>query len=29
MLFNGRDDEINFIQGHSSMILEAKRKAAE
>ena len=29
MLFNGRNDAINFIEGYGSMILEAKRKAAE
>ena len=29
MLFNGRNNVINFIEGYSSMILEAKRKAAE
>ena len=27
MLFNGRNDAINFIEGYGSMILEAKRKA--
>ena len=29
VLFNGRNDAINFIEGYGSMILEAKRKAAE
>ena len=29
MLFNGRNDVINFIEDYSSMILEAKRKASE
>ena len=29
MLFNGRNDGINFIEGYGSMIHEAKRKAAE
>ena len=29
MLFNGRNDAINFIEGYNSMILEAKRKAFE
>ena len=29
MLFNGRNDAINFIEGYGSMILEAKRKVAE
>ena len=29
MLFNGRNDSINFIEGFISMILEAKKKAAE
>ena len=29
MLFNGRNDAINFIEGYGSMILEAKRKADE
>ena len=29
MLFNGRNDTINFIAGYGSMILEAKRKATE
>ena len=29
MLFNGRNDAINFIEDCGSMILEAKRKAAE
>ena len=29
MLFNGRNDRINFIEGYGSMIQEAKRKAAE
>ena len=29
MLFNGKNDTINFIEGYSSMILEAKRKASE
>ena len=29
MLFNRRNDAINFIEGYDSMILEAKRKAAE
>ena len=28
-LFNGRNDAIKFIQGYSSMILEAKKKAEE
>ena len=26
MIFNGRNDVINFIQSYSSIILEAKRK---
>ena len=29
ILFNGRNDAISFIEGYGSMILEAKRKAAE
>ena len=29
MLFNGRNDAINFIAGNGSMILEAKRKTTE
>ena len=29
MPFNGRNDAINFIEGYRSMILEAKKKAAE
>ena len=29
MLFNGRNDAINFIAGYGSMILEAKRKTTE
>ena len=29
MLLNGRNDVINFIEGYSSMILEAKKRAAE
>ena len=29
MLFNGRNNVINFIEGYSSMIFEAKRKASE
>ena len=29
MLFNGRNDAINFIEDYSTMILEAKRKASE
>ena len=29
MLFNGRNDAINFIEDCGSMILEAKRKVAE
>ena len=29
ILFNGRNDTINFIAGYGSIILEAKRKAAE
>ena len=29
MLLNGKNDTINFIEGYSSMILEAKRKASE
>ena len=29
MLFNGRNDAINFIEGYGSLILEAKRKADE
>ena len=29
MLFNGRNEAINFINGYGSMILEAKKKAAE
>ena len=28
-LFNGRNDAIKFVDGYGSMILEAKRKAAE
>ena len=29
MLFNGRNDVINFIEGYGSMILEPRKKAAE
>ena len=29
MLFNGRNEAINFINGYGSMILEAKKMAAE
>ena len=29
ILFNGRHDTINFIEGYCSMILEARKKAAE
>ena len=29
MLFNGRNDVINFIAGYGSMILEPRKKAAE
>ena len=29
MLFNGRNDVINFIEVYKSMVLETKRKAAE
>ena len=29
MLFNGRNNVINFIEDYGSMILEAKRKANE
>ena len=29
MLFNGRNDAINFIEGYGSMILEAKKRDAE
>ena len=29
MLFNGRNDAINFIEGYGSMILAAKKKATE
>ena len=29
MLFNGRNDSIKFIEGYGSMILEAKKRAAE
>ena len=29
MLFNGRNESINFIDGYGSMILEAKKKAIE
>ena len=29
MLFNGRNDAINFIEGSSSLILEAKGKSSE
>ena len=29
MLFNGRNNVINFIEGYSSMIFEAKKKASE
>ena len=29
MLFNGRNDVINFIEGYSSVIPEAKRKAVK
>ena len=28
-LFNGRNDATKFVDGYGSMILEAKRKAAE
>ena len=28
-LFNGRNDAIKFIEGYGSVILEAKKKAAE
>ena len=29
MLFNGRNDAINFIEGYGSMILEAKKRTSE
>ena len=29
MLFNGRNDAINFIEDYGSMILEARKKASE
>ena len=29
MLFNGRNEAINFINGYGSMILEVKKMAAE
>ena len=29
ILFNGRNNAINIIEGYGSTILEAKRKAAE
>ena len=29
VLFNERNDAINFIEGYGSMILEAKKKASE
>ena len=29
MLFNGRNDAINFIEGYGSMILEAKKRDAK
>ena len=29
MLFNGRNDAIEFVDDYDSMILEAKRKAVE
>ena len=29
MLFNSKNNIINFIEGYSSMILEAKRKVSE
>ena len=29
ILFNGRKDAINFIEGYGSMILETRKKAAE
>ena len=29
MLFNGRDEDIKFMEDYSSMILEAERKAIE
>ena len=29
MLFNGRNDAINFIEDYGSMILEARKKSAE
>ena len=29
MLFNGRNDAINFIESYGSMIPEAKKRAAE
>ena len=29
MLFNGRNNVINFIESYGSMILEAKKRAAE
>ena len=29
MLFNGRNDAINFIEGYGSVILEAKKRTSE
>ena len=29
MHFNGRNDAVNFIEDYGSMILEARKKAAE
>ena len=29
MLFNGRNNAINFIEDYGSMILEARQKASE
>ena len=29
MLFNERNDAINFIEGYGSMILEAKKRTSE
>ena len=29
MLFNRRNDAVNFIEGYGSMILEAKKRAAK
>ena len=29
MLFNGRNEAINFIDGYGSMFLEAKKRAVE